>query len=143
MSQGEGRIRSVASTIWIFLVSTACLCLITIIQRTHAEVSDLGRKVLYAINAGSEVVTVDSNGIEYGPDPYMGSSIGVNSDYGRRFLTIGRTPSSHDAYLYQTERYGLSTFEYDIPIKTDGDYVLVLKFCEVYFLNPGKKVIPA
>ncbi|XP_047501782.1 malectin-like [Penaeus chinensis] len=42
--------------------------------------------------------------------------------------------------LYQTERYHHSTFGYEIPLKGDGDYVLVLKFSEVYFNAPDQKV---
>lgn len=40
----------------------------------------------------------------------------------------------------QTERYHHSNFGYDISIAEDGDYVLVLKFCEVYFNSPSQKV---
>lgn len=46
----------------------------------------------------------------------------------------------NDNILYQTERYHTNTFGYDIPITSDGDYVLVLKFCEVYFAAPDQKV---
>lgn len=42
--------------------------------------------------------------------------------------------------LYQTERYHHSTFGYEIPLKGDGEYVLVLKFSEVYFNAPDQKV---
>lgn len=38
-------------------------------------------------------------------------------------------------------RYHTSTFGYDIPVSQDGPYVLVLKFCEVYFDAPGQKVL--
>lgn len=31
-------------------------------------------------------------------------------------------------------------FSYDLNIPADGDYVLVLKFCEVYFEAPDQKV---
>jgi hypothetical protein len=43
--------------------------------------------------------------------------------------------------LYQTERYHYSTFGYDLPLRGDGNYVLVLKFAEVYFNAPDQKVI--
>lgn len=43
--------------------------------------------------------------------------------------------------LYQTERYDTNNFGYDIPIKQDGDYVLVMKFSEVWFTSPNQKVI--
>lgn len=92
--------------------------------------------VVYAVNCGGEE-HLDSNGIHYDRDPLFGK-IGIASDYGKRLL-IGRVPPS-DQILYQTERYHTNTFGYDIPLNADGDYVLVLKFCEVYFNAPDQKV---
>lgn len=71
-------------------------------------------------------------------DPLEGK-IGIASDYGKQYINIGRVPEP-DAILYQTERYHHSNFGYDIPVSEDGDYVLVLKFCEVYFNSPSMKV---
>lgn len=93
-------------------------------------------KIIYAINAGGDAF-LDSNGIKYEKDPLLGK-VGTASDYGKRLL-IGRV-QPNDQILYQTERYHHSTFGYDIPITSDGEYVLVLKFCEVYFNAPNKKV---
>ncbi|XP_060528484.1 malectin-B [Cylas formicarius] len=93
-------------------------------------------QIIYAINAGGEA-HVDSHGVKYERDPLHGH-VGVASDYGKRLL-IGRVPP-HDHILYQTERYHTATFGYDLPINEDGDYVLVLKFCEVYFNAPDQKV---
>lgn len=93
-------------------------------------------EVIYAINAGGETHT-DSYGVRYMRDPLMGK-VGTASDYGKQ-LIIGRV-NTMDQILYQTERYHHSTFGYDIPISDDGDYTLVLKFCEVYFNSPNMKV---
>ncbi|KAH8041984.1 hypothetical protein HPB51_019725 [Rhipicephalus microplus] len=93
-------------------------------------------EVIYAINAGGEE-HVDVHGIRYKRDPLFGK-VGTASDYGK-LLVIGRAPRQ-DHILYQTERYHTATFGYDIPVNKDGDYVLVLKFCEVYFDSPGRKV---
>lgn len=68
----------------------------------------------------------------------MEGKTGIASDYGRR-LIIQRVPPE-DQILYQTERYSLSDFEYKVKIPKDGDYVLVLKFCEVYFNAANQKV---
>lgn len=100
-----------------------------------AYVSDC-LEVIYAINAGGESHT-DSNGISYTKDPLMGK-VGTASDYGKQ-LIIGRI-NNVDQILYQTERYHHNTFGYDIPISQDGDYVMILKFCEVYFNSPNMKV---
>ncbi|CAG9840165.1 unnamed protein product [Diabrotica balteata] len=93
-------------------------------------------QLIYAVNCGGEAHT-DSFGIRYERDPLHGR-IGIASDYGKRLL-IGRVPPT-DYILYQTERYHTNTFGYDIPVISDGDYVLVLKFCEVYFNAPDQKV---
>ncbi|KAG8300519.1 malectin [Homalodisca vitripennis] len=108
---------------------------ITIVLVTVSDVVSFG-EVIYAINAGGEAFT-DSLGIKYDRDPLFGK-VGTASDYGKQLL-IGRVPPS-DQILYQTERYHHSTFGYDIPINDDGEYVMVLKFCEVYFNSPNMKV---
>lgn len=92
--------------------------------------------MIYAINAGGDDHT-DVHGIYYRKDPLTGR-VGTASEYGRTLL-IARSHSK-DQILYQTERYHSSTFGYDIPVSQDGPYVLVLKFCEVYFDAPGQKI---
>lgn len=92
-------------------------------------------KVIYAVNCGGEDHT-DSNGIKYEKDTLK---IGTASDYGKNLGAIARVQSS-DEILYKTERYHTSTFGYEIPLAGDGDYVLVLKFCEVYFNTVNSKV---
>lgn len=93
-------------------------------------------RVIYAINAGGDV-HVDSLGIKYEKDP-LHNKVGVSSDFGKS-LAIRRVPEK-DFELYQVERYHHNSFGYDIPIIEDGDYVLVLKFCEVYFSSRNSKV---
>lgn len=92
-------------------------------------------KVIYAVNCGGDEHT-DSNGIKYEKDSLK---IGTASDYGRNLQSIGRVPQT-DEIIYQTERYHTSTFGYEIPLAGDGDYVLVLKFSEVYFNSANSKV---
>ncbi|KAF7277961.1 hypothetical protein GWI33_009076 [Rhynchophorus ferrugineus] len=106
-----------------------------VVRPMSSFVESVGQ-IIYAVNAGGDVHT-DVNGIKYESDPLAGR-IGIASDYGKRLL-IGRVPPN-DHILYQTERYHTNTFGYDIPIAGDGDYVLVLKFCEVYFESPDQKV---
>lgn len=93
-------------------------------------------EVIYAVNAGGDAHT-DSYGIRYQRDPLLGK-VGTASDYGKQ-LIIGRV-NNIDQLLYQTERYHHSTFGYDIPVAEDGEYVIILKFCEVYFNSPNMKV---
>ncbi|XP_059057098.1 malectin-A [Achroia grisella] len=100
------------------------------------SVTSLG-EIIYAINAGGPAHT-DIYGIHYEKDPLQGR-IGTASNYGKQLVMIGRV-NQKDEILYQTERYHHSTFGYDIPANNDGDYVLVLKFSEVYFNAPNMKV---
>jgi hypothetical protein len=74
-------------------------------------------------------------GIRYRKD-YL--KAGISSDYGRS-LDIYRVPKE-DMILYQTERYDLKKFSYEIDIIDDGDYVLWMKFAEVWFNGPNMKV---
>jgi len=92
--------------------------------------------VIYAINAGGDAHT-DIQGVIYKRDP-LSNVAGISSDFGKQ-LSIQRV-HPHDQILYQTERYHTQTFGYNIPIKEDGQYVIVLKFSEVYFNAPGQKV---
>nr|CAG4636266.1 EOG090X081J [Eubosmina coregoni]SVE69865.1 EOG090X081J [Eubosmina coregoni] len=114
----------------IHLFSTGLVFVFVAIP-AHAKLG----KVIFGVNAGGESHT-DIYGVKYQKDPL---EVGTASDYGRQYLNIGRVAES-DAILYQTERYHHSNFGYDIPIVEDGDYVLVLKFCEVYFNAPSQKV---
>ena len=112
----------------------SCFCALSILFLLANEITATG-EVVFAVNCGGPDHT-DLNGVHYQADKL---SVGTASDFGRQ-LTIGRVPPL-DQTLYQTERYHLSNFAYDIPIKQDGDYVLVLKFSEVYFQGPKLKVI--
>lgn len=90
--------------------------------------------VIFAVNAGGDA-HVDSYGVLFQRDF---NRVGTESDYGKK-LSIQRV-KPHDQILYQTERYSQSTFGYDVPVMHNGDYVMVLKFSEVYFTNSGLKV---
>lgn len=60
------------------------------------------------------------------------------SDYGMRLPILRSNPE--DQVLYQTERYNEDTFGYDVPIREEGEYILVMKFAEVYFAQSQQKV---
>lgn len=92
-------------------------------------------EVIWAVNCGGSSHT-DVQGIRYQADP---QKIGQASDYGKSLLIQRVVPQ--DQILYQTERYHMSTFGYDVPLSKDGDYVIVLKFSEVWFTAPNRKVI--
>lgn len=93
-------------------------------------------EVIWAVNCGGDS-HVDEYGIAYMRDPLQ--RVGVASDFGRSLL-IQRVPPP-DQILYQTERYHTQSFTYEVPISREGNYVLVLKFCEVWFTQPNQKVL--
>ncbi|KAG3278895.1 malectin, transcript variant X1 [Ictidomys tridecemlineatus] len=96
----------------------------------------LPESVIWAVNAGGEA-HVDVHGIHFRKDPLEGR-VGRASDYGMKLPILRSNPE--DQILYQTERYNEETFGYEVPIKEEGDYVLVLKFAEVYFAQSQQKV---
>ncbi|VDM82480.1 unnamed protein product, partial [Strongylus vulgaris] len=60
---------------------------------------------------------------------------GVASDYGARWAFLNAP--EEDRKLYETERYYEGELRYVFDILQDGDYVIILKFSEVYFEKPG------
>lgn len=91
-------------------------------------------EVVFAVNCGGSA-HVDVYGIHYHKDNL---NVGFASDHGKN-LAIRRVPQQ-DQILYQTERYHTGDFAYNVQIKSEGDYVLVLKFSEVWFTEPNQKV---
>ncbi|XP_055592734.1 malectin-B [Uranotaenia lowii] len=113
------------------------MCFLLTIGSLSGLYAASSHNVIYAINAGGDA-HIDSHGIKYGRDPLMGK-VGTESDYGKQLLMINRV-KPNDEILYQTERYHHDTFAYELPLAGDGEYVLILKFCEVYFNAPNMKV---
>nr|CAG4635524.1 EOG090X081J [Artemia franciscana] len=117
------------TSFWPFVIGTLIVCNLTLVCCEFSP-----KDVVYAVNCGGDYFK-DSHGINYQSDE---SSSGIASDFGKQFLVFGRVSQS-DSVLYQTEKYDSDTFGYDVPLDGDGDYVLVLKFSEVYFNSPGAK----
>ena len=93
-------------------------------------------KVIVAINCGGSEYTDSKNGITYEEDKFFNG--GTSSDHGLSF----NIKNTDDELLYQTERWSSETLTYSLPLKSNinGNYVLILKFSEVYFNNRGEKV---
>lgn len=104
--------------------------------RTESAAPSLAERVIWAVNAGGDAHT-DVHGIHFKKDPLEGK-LGKASDYGVRLPILRSSPE--DQMLYQTERYNEDTFGYEVPIREEGDYILVLKFAEVYFAQSQQKV---
>ncbi|VDK49360.1 unnamed protein product [Taenia asiatica] len=117
-----------SSAIMIFAV----VCLV--FRLTFRDALAVKLNPVFAVNCGGDA-HIDSNGVWYAAD-FNGR--GIASGHGLS-LVMHRTHES-DAVLYQTERYDTSSFYYEFPLPTDGQYVLHLKFSEVWFQYPNGKV---
>ncbi|XP_051950172.1 malectin [Xyrauchen texanus] len=104
--------------------------------RAESGAPSLSERVIWAVNAGGDAHT-DVHGIHYKKDPLEGK-LGKASDYGVRLPILRSSPEDH--ILYQTERYNEDTFGYEVPIREEGDYILVMKYAEVYFAQSQQKV---
>ncbi|XP_076125825.1 malectin [Alosa pseudoharengus] len=114
----------------------AVLSLLIELCRTEGGGPSLAERVIWAVNSGGEAHT-DADGIHYKKDPLEGK-VGKASDYGMRLPILRSNPE--DQILYQTERYNEDTFGYEVPIREEGEYILVMKFAEVYFAQSQQKV---
>ena len=86
-----------------------------------------------AINCGGPEFRTKA-GVTYQKDKYF--SGGEASDFG----TNSDIKNTKDKEIYQTERWSTEDLIYNLPLKKDGKYVLVLKFSEVYFNSKGEKI---
>jgi hypothetical protein len=84
--------------------------------------------MVFAVNAGGQKY-VDANGTVYQAD---GKFSGGNTH-----TTSAAIAGTKDAPLYQSERSG--NFSYAIPV-ANGDYVVTLKFAEIYYSQVGQRV---
>ena len=96
--------------------------------------SSTAHDLIFAVNCGGGKHT-DRYGIKYSSD---GNPTGIASSFGQSLIISRVHPD--DMPLYQTERYHTSTFGYSTRVRGDGDYLVILKFAEVYFTGPGQKV---
>ena len=121
-----------SSAAMTYAMSSYEFCLLAILALHYASAAKLNP--IFAINCGGYDVT-DSNEVKYSADF---NNQGIASSYGQSFI-IHRAHAS-DMGLYQTERYHTSSFYYEFPMPPDGNYVLHLKFSEVWFNHPFGKV---
>jgi hypothetical protein len=84
--------------------------------------------LIFAVNAGGPAYT-DANGLKYQADAQFSGGLTAKTS-----AAIAGTP---DTPLYQSERYG--NFSYSIPVPA-GDYLVTLKFAEIYWTQVGQRV---
>ena len=83
---------------------------------------------LFAVNVGGAQY-VDGTGVVYQGDTGFSG--------GKTYASTVAIAGTEDPQLYQTERYG--SFTYALPVP-DGEYLVTLKFAEVYFTQPGQRL---
>ncbi|XP_056448621.1 malectin [Gadus chalcogrammus] len=125
-----------ATAPWAAWLGTSVLSLLLYRCWADGGGPSLAERVIWAVNAGGEAHT-DMHGIHFKKDPLEGK-LGKASDYGVRLPILRSSPE--DQVLYQTERYNEDTFGYEVPIREEGDYILVMKYAEVYFAQSQQKV---
>lgn len=108
------------------------LIVLAFIPLLYSKVIDPS-KVSFAVNCGHEGTMKSAGGYLYKKDTGYSSESKV-SDY---FLNpeLAKIPIkyTYDEAIYKTERHGDTTFDYQIPVKKDGTYTIILKFCEVKY----------
>lgn len=113
------------------LAAAAALC-------CCAQLSLASKNVHFALNAGGPAHTT-ATGVTFAADTDDATTAFPRGVSATSPLQIGRV-SPDDQILYQTERYAMTTFGYNIPKPKSGDYTLVLRFAEVYFRAPEQKM---
>ena len=90
--------------------------------------------VVFAMNAGDGAYTA-TDGTTYVADTGFtgGTAKAVRSD-------SAPIEGTEDDPLYQSERWG--TFAYNIPM-ANGNYIVTLKFAEIYWSEPGRRIFDA
>ncbi|CAD98613.1 conserved protein with signal peptide and transmembrane domain or GPI anchor signal near C-terminus [Cryptosporidium parvum Iowa II] len=101
------------------------------LDKLHAE-------VIYAVNCGGPRYFSKSENILYEED--NGYNGGISTDSGKQLSPF---PYVEDDFVYLSERYSTDrTLQYMLNLNklTPGVFTIVLKFSEIHFKEPGKKV---
>ncbi|MBN1950448.1 MAG: endo-1,4-beta-xylanase [Bacteroidales bacterium] len=136
-----------------FIAVTGLLCMFSMLSAQSAqEWYDHAQERIDTLRKGSfGLVIIDKNdqpftgdvsvrltkheypfGIAF--DLYEGA---VNN--GNRYSTTNTITADADAEIYQSERY-YSFLAYAIPVEEGRDYILTLKFAEIYFTTTGSRI---
>jgi len=84
------------------------------------------------------VFTANSGGPAVTGDQEVVFDADANFTAGRTYQTSAPISGTTEDLIFQSERWAKS-FGYDIPVQ-NGEYTLVLKFAEIYFEEPGKRI---
>ena len=118
----------------IFVVGAAAAAVAPPVVQSPVFVASAAPVV--AVNAGGSVYT-DSTGIVWQADkPYAPGSWGFV--LGQSYSTTVRIEQTGDQPLYQTERWNMAAYRFDLP---NGVYAVELHFAEIYpWTCPGDRI---
>jgi hypothetical protein len=99
--------------------------------------SDLSNEILYQPAHPTVIWTVNAGGPKYTDG--QGIIYRGNTQFSTGWASTTPAPiaGTTDDRLYQSERYG--DFSYGIPVE-NGDYLVTLRFAEIYWTQPGQRV---
>ena len=90
----------------------------------------------YMVNAGgSEYIDPATGDVWQADQAYTPGSWGYDS--GHHWQTTAAIAGTDNDPLFQTERYGMTSYKFDVPNAT---YDVTLLFAEIYFNAPGKRI---
>lgn len=91
--------------------------------------------VTIRVNAGGQMFQNAQGDTFRADQPYQPGGWGyVNGNVWRTSRSISNTENQH---LYQTERYGMAGYRFDVPVE---DYKIILHFAEIYFKSAGSRI---
>ncbi|HEX9971810.1 MAG TPA: malectin domain-containing carbohydrate-binding protein, partial [bacterium] len=107
------------------------------ITKTADVLETLGNDItLYRVNAGGNVNYVDHEGNTWNKDQQY-SPGGWGYVGGNTHVKVRSINNTQDDELYQSERYGMSAYRFDVA---NGTYRAVLHFAEIYYRSTNKRV---
>jgi Malectin domain/Domain of unknown function (DUF1929)/PKD domain len=80
------------------------------------------------LRGGATTAYTDTQGIVWGADTGAGGNVGA---------TTHAIAGAIDPVVYQSERYGASTYQFSVP---NGSYNITLKFAEIFWTSPGQRL---
>ena len=91
--------------------------------------------VVFGVSTGS-AIRVNAGGPSYLDSGGQTWSADTGFNGGNTFSTTNTISNTNDPVLYQTERFGPTTYNFTVP---NGNYSVVLKFAEIYWTAVGQR----
>jgi hypothetical protein len=99
--------------------------------------SDFSNEILYQPAHSAVIWAVNAGGLKYTDGQGIIYRGNTQFSTGGAYTTTAAIAGTTDDPLYQSERFG--DFSYAIPVE-NGDYLVTLKFAEIYWTQPGQRI---